>query len=131
MCLSPLDIYTLKLRKIRSIKLHERDVLQYPNNASRFLPIPILCFDRVTGKSPLQDGTGETTALVVTALDALCLGARSLGRLEDGLGNGGSGATRAVSVDERGGATSHVGSALMLTVGHWGRVGVDLQVDQH
>lgn len=75
------------------------------------------CFDRVTDKYPLQNGAGDTAALVVTALDALCLGARSLGRLDDRLGDGGSGATRAVSVDGRGGAASHFGYVLVLTVG--------------
>lgn len=98
------------------------NALRCPNNAPKPLSSSVSCFDRVIDKYPLQNGTGDTAALVVTTFDALCLSTRSLGRLDDGLGDGSSSATRAVSVDERGGAASHFGSVLVLTVGRWGRV---------
>jgi hypothetical protein len=50
---------------------------------------------------PSQNGTRNATALVVAALNALCLSARRLGRLEDALGDARSRAAGAVAVDER------------------------------
>lgn len=49
-----------------------------------------------------QNSTRNATALVVAALNALCLSARRFGRLEDALGDARGRAARAVAVDERG-----------------------------
>lgn len=59
---------------------------------------------------PLQNGAGNATAFVVTTFDALGLGARGLGGLDDGLSDRGGGASRTVTVIEAlRGSASHFG----------------------
>lgn len=48
-----------------------------------------------------QNSTRDAAALVVAALDALCLSTCSFGRLDDALGDGGGSSTGTIAVDER------------------------------